>query len=282
MPTIFCFSFGLSLSRANISRYIRWVASMGKVGIDWHTRPAILYSKGVVLDRYKRYLMGLWLRDETIKLYVGVVSTFLEYAKADEPAIEVADSYRASLIDRRLSRGHINNVCFAIKKFYNMNNIAWNFTILKRNEGIPYYFDRKDVLAIFRVCSNIKHLAMLRTLFYGCLRSSELCRLDDSDLDLKTRTLRLRETKGGRDDIVYISEDCADTLRTYLKIRPQMEIEGRIPLFYTDNGNRWTNGDVLRMFMNYKKRAGVTKQGGVHVFSRHTTSTLMSAKGCVG
>ena len=253
---------------------------MVKVGVNWHTRPKILYSKDVVLDRFKRYLMGLGLRDETIKLYVGLVGGFLEYAKADEPSVETANAFKAFLIDKRLSRGHINNACFAIKKFYKMNNINWEFIKLKTNEGIPYYFDEKDVLAIFSVCSNIKHLAMLQTLFYGCLRSSELCKLDDNDLDLKTRTLRLRETKGGRDDIVYINEECADTLKAYLKMKPQINIGTRTPLFYTDNGNSWTNGDVHRMFIYYKKKAKVTKQGGTHVFSRHTTATLMIAKGC--
>ncbi|MFZ3092409.1 MAG: tyrosine-type recombinase/integrase [Methanothrix sp.] len=253
---------------------------MVKVGVNWHSRPKILYSKDVVLDRFKRYLMGLGLRDETIKLYVGLVGGFLEYAKADEPSVETANAFKDFLIDKRLSRGHINNVCFALKKFYKMNNIDWEFIKLKTNEGLPYYFDEKDVLAIFSVCSNIKHLAMLQTLFYGCLRSSELCKLDDNDLDLKTRTLRLRETKGGRDDIVYINEECADTLKAYLKMKPQIEVGNRIPLFYTDNGNSWTNGDVHRMFIYYKKKAGVTKQGGTHVFSRHTTATLMIAKGC--
>ena len=57
-------------------------------------------------------------------------------------------------------------------------------TYLKPNEGVPYYFDDKDVLMIFGMCSNIKHLAMLKTLFYGCLRSNELCKLDDADIDL--------------------------------------------------------------------------------------------------
>ncbi len=91
---------------------------------------------------------------------------FLEYAKADEPSIETADAFRAFLIDKRLSRGHINNVCFAIKKFYKMNNIDWEFIKLKTNDGLPYYFDEKDVLAIFSVCANIKHLAMLHTLLH--------------------------------------------------------------------------------------------------------------------
>ena len=59
---------------------------MSRIGVNWHTRPAILNSKDVVLDRFRRYLMGLGLRDETIKLYVGLVGGFLEYANADEPS----------------------------------------------------------------------------------------------------------------------------------------------------------------------------------------------------
>ena len=229
-------------------------------------------------DKFKSYLMGLGFHDETIELYVGRVNSFLDYA--DNPSIEAANRFRSLLIDRKLSRSHINNTCFAIKKFFEMNNIEWNFPHLKPNEGIPYYFSERDVLKIFAECTNIKHLAMLQTLFYACLRSSELCKLDDSDLDLNAKTLRLRETKGGRDDIVYISDDCAETLKIYLKIRPQIKIKNRIPLFYTDNLKLWDNGDVRRMFLGYKLKAGIKKPGAVHVFSRHTPATLMIARGC--
>lgn len=34
------------------------------------------------------------------------------------------------------------------------------------------------------------------------------------------------------------------------------------------------------MFLYYKVKAGIKKPGAVHVFSRHTTATLMIAKGC--
>jgi integrase/recombinase XerD len=161
-----------------------------------------------------------------------------------------------------------------------MNELEWKFNVLRSNEGIPYYFDENDVLALFSVCSNIKHLAMLQTLFYGCLRSSELCNLDDKDMDLARRSIHLRETKNGSDGIAYISDECAETLRLYLKIRPQMQIGNRNPLFYTDNQNFWAKNDVYRMFQYYKEKAGVKKPGGVHVFSRHTPATIMIAKGC--
>jgi len=32
--------------------------------------------------------------------------------------------------------------------------------------------------------------------------------------------------------------------------------------------------------MSYRQKAGIEKQGGLHVFARHTTATIMIAKGC--
>jgi integrase len=66
---------------------------------------------------------------------------------------------------------------------------------LKRSEGIPHYFDEDDVRKIFCTVHNIKHLAMLNVLFFGCLRASELTDLDDGDIDLKTLTHCIREAK---------------------------------------------------------------------------------------
>ena len=77
--------------------------------------------------------------------------------------------------------------------------------VIKLSTGEDIYFNEDDVLKIFSICHNIKHLAMLHTLFYGCLRASELCHLDDGDIDLKNLTIRVREGKGGRDGIVYLS-----------------------------------------------------------------------------
>lgn len=102
---------------------------------------------------------------------------------------------------------------------------------LKRNDILSHYFNESEVQAISSACHNLKHLAMLQLLFFGCLRASELCNLDDLDLDLKGLSIRVREGKGGRDGITYINEECAGTLRRYLEIRPQLLIEGKQPLF---------------------------------------------------
>lgn len=41
---------------------------------------------------------------------------------------------------------------------------------LKLNNSLPYWFEEEDITKVFDACKNIKHLAMLRCLFYVCLR----------------------------------------------------------------------------------------------------------------
>jgi len=146
---------------------------------------------------------------------------------------------------------------------------AWGsitFKFIRPNNNIPYYPEEDDVFRILSSCLNLKHLAMLHVLFYGCLRASELCNLDDNDLDLKSRTIRIREAKGGKDGIAFITERCANVLRNYLEVRPAIEIDGKSPLFYTDFSRRWERRAVYRMFMTWKEIAGIKRHGGLHVF----------------
>lgn len=232
-----------------------------------------------VLKRYDRYLEENGIRASTRSSYVFRAGKFLEYAKEEKPQEEKFAMFRDLLHERKLSRSTINNYCFAIKKYYEMQGSSVGFNFVRPMNTIPHFFDENDINKIFSVCRNLKHLAMLQTLFYGCLRASELCSLDDCDLDLKSLSLRV-EGKGGKEAIVYITDECAKILRRYLEVRPSLEINGRKPLFYTDFGGCWERRGVYRMFIYYKKLAGIEKHGGVHVFSRHTVGSLLVKNGC--
>ena len=249
-----------------------------KLAIDWTIRESIDFKP--TLLRYRNYLVDHGFRESSVNSYVGHVGRYLEFAKTDRPSPEMPFKFRELLQSRKLSRSSINNYCFAIKKYHELLGESVSFPYLNRNKILPFYFDEDDVLKIFSSCHNLKHYAMLQTLFYGCLRASELCNLDDSDVDFKTRTIRVRQGKGGKDGMVLLSEQCVRILRQYMETRPSLRIDGHDPLFYTDFGRRWDRRDVYRLFINYKMRAGVEKHGGVHVFSRHTPATIMISKGC--
>lgn len=235
----------------------------------------------IALLRFEQYLKERGLRKSTIDDYLGRVERYLKAAGTDRPGERQIEAYRQLLISRNLSRSTLNNYHFAIAHYHKMNGEDVKlFPLMRRDSKLPYYFDEEDVLRIFGVVHNLKHLAILQTLFYGCLRATELCNLDDQDLNLKDLTLNIREGKGGKDGYVYLSEDAARTLKQYLAIRPPLQIDGRQPLFYTDAENRWERCYLHQMFTVYKRKAGITKKGGLHVFARHTTATLMIRKGC--
>jgi integrase/recombinase XerD len=234
-----------------------------------------------VLALYKRSLERSGLKPSTIESYVWRVGVFLKFAQTNEPPVSVFEDFQQNLFDRGLSLSGINNSLFAVKRFYKMLGHEVTFKFVKPHDMIPFYFAEEDVAKIFHACGNIKHRAMLETLFYGCLRATELCELDIEDIDLAAQTIRLKETKrGDRNDIVNINSRCTNTLRQYLRIRPPFEVNCRKPVFYSDYGLRWTHKTLYALFMSIKKRAGVTRPGGVHVFSRHTPATLMISRGC--
>jgi integrase/recombinase XerD len=232
------------------------------------------------LKRYRRFLEDQGLRPSTIPMYLSHVGKYLEFSKTESPCADDFAKFRDHLHEKRLSRSTINNYSFSIRKYHEMIGQAVSFTFIKPNNTIPYHFDESEIAKIFIICNNIKHLAMLKTMFYASLRASELCNLDDADVDLRTLIIHVRGGKGGKDGLVYVSDDCAKTLKHYLEVRSPLEIDGRKPLFYTDFGGRWEYRSVYRMFMYYKKLAGIEKHGGVHVFSRHSVGSLLVKRGC--
>jgi site-specific recombinase XerD len=122
------------------------------------------------LRRYKRYLMDKGVRQSTLDDYLIRVEKYLEFCGHEQPSPETAQRYRDSLMDRGLSRSSINNYCFAIKNYHKMLGQEVKFPFLKRTNEIPYYFTQDDVNRIFDKINNIKHLAMFKVAFYGCLR----------------------------------------------------------------------------------------------------------------
>jgi len=252
---------------------------VNKLNVNWSLHKNNV-SIEVQLARFQRYLQGAGLRPSTIEMHMFRAGKYLRSVEGNQPKIHDFELFRENLLERKLSRNTVNNYCQAISHYHKMIKDPVAFNYLKPDDRIPYYFEPEEVVRIFDSCSNLKHLAMLKTLFYGCLRASELCNLDDIDLDLKTLTLRIRSGKGGHDGIAYISSDCVETLNRYLSIRPSLLVNGRQPLFYTDYGRRWDRIKLYKIFAIYKRKAGLTKPGGLHVFSRHTPASMLIRNGC--
>jgi integrase/recombinase XerD len=161
-----------------------------------------------------------------------------------------------------------------------MPGLDFEFTFLKPHNEILFYFTADEVNRIFDEIRNIKHLAVFKTAFFACLRASDICNLDVKDIDLERLSLRVVEGKGGKNALLYLSEEAASALRDYLAVRPDLKLDGRSPLFYSDYGARLDRREIHRLVVHYKKRAGINKPDGAHVLFRHTPASIMVQNGC--
>jgi integrase/recombinase XerD len=229
--------------------------------------------------KFKNYLHDSGYRDSVIVGYVFRVKKYLQFAGTSRPTQDTLNEFRQVLHARGLKRSTINGYSISIKAYHKMYGEEVTYKFLKVSDQIPYFFNEDEVTRIFNAVKNYKHYTMLTVLFYGALRVSELCSLNTDDIDLETLNIRVREGKGGKYGIALMTHRCADILKKYLEMRPSLEISGKQPLFYTDYQNRWQGIEVSRLFHHYKKKAGIDKPGGAHVFARHTVASLMLQNG---
>jgi hypothetical protein len=75
----------------------------------------------------------------------------------------------------------------------------FDFPFQSLNQTIPFYFDNKILFVFFSTCRKSETLFTVNDLILWMLEGKRTLYLDDSDLDLNSHTLRVREEKCGRD-----------------------------------------------------------------------------------
>jgi len=255
------------------------VISMAKINISWD-RSQRNSDANPILKKFARWMTDHGYRDASIDDYLRAIGLFLRTIKTVTPSIEEAREYHSNMAASNLARATVNIRRAALVAFFGSQGLELNLPYLKPNNQVPYFFEENDVALILNSCTNTKHYAILNLMFHCMLRVSDLCNLEDGDIDLKTLTLRIRNGKGGKSALLPIPPECAGVLRSYLEVRPPMMIDGKQYLFYTDWCQKWSRRGIEQMFRYWKDRAGVTKPGGVHVFGRHTPASIMVKNGC--
>lgn len=232
-----------------------------------------------VLGKYENYLRAKGFRETSILRYKDSIKRYLNKNNSIKPTIDDAMEFRDELLKSNLKSSSKNLYFISLKHFYKMYGEDVEFPYLPVNNKLPFFLTSDDVLKILSVIPNLKHYTMITLCFYCMLRSSELTHLDDADVDLKNRILRVCEGKNGKDALLPIAPNCAEVLRQYLEIRPKVVLkDGSIPFFPTDFSNRWGRRDFYRMFVSYKKKAGINIPGGAHLL-RHAAATILLKNG---
>ena len=189
----------------------------------------------------QRMLEDLQLRNyapNTIRCYLRCVADFAQHfhTPPDRLGPEHVRAYQHYLAhDRQVSWSSFNQAVCALRFFYHTTlGHKWMLEHIpypRRQRRLPTILIPADVAAVLVAPRNLKHRAILTTLYATGLRLTELCALRLADLDSQRMVIRIQQAKGHQDRFVMLSPKLLVLLRHYWKAYrpPQWLFPGRPP-----------------------------------------------------
>ncbi len=210
------------------------------------------------LEEFKKWMMQKRYADNTIKTYCAQLKYFFSYYNDKNPGqINIKDIERFNfevIIKRGYSATYQNQTINAIKLFYiKMLNIKHEMEKIerpKRSWKLPKVIAKEDVRAMLEQMSNLKHKAALSIIYGLGLRRSELINLRLIDIDLKAKTVAIRDAKGRKDRVLPLPDKLCNIIENYCKVEK--------PVTWLINGdkagNRYSPTSLYNIFRdNFSK-----------------------------
>jgi integrase/recombinase XerD len=141
---------------------------------------------------------------------------------------------------------------------------------------LPTVLSREELRRLFDVVGHdLKHKALLMTLYAAGLRVSEALSLKPADIDSPRMLIHVRCGKGNKDRMVKLSPQLLAVLRDYWKAR-----RPKVWLFpqHHDPDRPMDSGTAQRIVQRAARRAGITRRVSPHTL-RHSYATHLLEAG---
>ena len=237
-------------------------------------------ADGVVPPEYIALLETKRYSVNTARMYTSLFSKFMQYFK-DRPLLEINENdikkYIHGIVKQGKSKSHQNQAINAIKFYYeqvlDMPQRFYEIDRPRQEQKLPTVLSEEEILKVISVTANLKHKAILVTIYSCGLRLSELLNLKISDVQSDRRLLLIRDGKGGKDRNTILSETTLTLLRKYyLAFKPKEY------LFEGTNGGRYSSKSVQSIVKNSLKLAHIKRPASTHTL-RHSFATHLLENG---
>jgi site-specific recombinase XerD len=165
----------------------------------------------------------------------------------------------------------------SIKKFYSecfRRDIDLSVIYPSRSpRTLPDILSLNEVKVLLNETKNMKHKAILTTIYGLGLRISELINLKITDIDSDRMIVSIRQAKGKKDRNVMLPDNLLKLLRTYF-----LEYNPKIYLFEGQNLSRYSASSIRKILIKSIKKTGITKKVKVHTL-RHSFATHLLENG---
>ncbi|GIV37734.1 MAG: integrase [Cyclobacteriaceae bacterium] len=231
--------------------------------------------KQKILEDFTNLLQIKRYAPSSIRSYKNALSQFLDAFPNKHPeniSIQEIESFlHAKIAQNNISASYQKNLIAAIlflyndmwRKKYQLKHLYPDRMQLK----LPLVLSTEEVQKIIQSCNNIKHKAILATIYSAGLRLSECLNLTIKDIDSQRMLIKITQSKGNKDRLVPLSKNLLHLLRNYWKIYKTKHY-----LFEGQKGGKYSSRSVQNIFKSALKKANIRKEGTVHSL-RHSYAT---------
>ena len=207
------------------------------------------------------------LKESTIAAYCNSVDFFLRSVNKDISAL-TTDDVDAFLTEKRLGglapqtyNHYYSSIRFFYKRILKMNWEDEDIPRMKLDRSLPTVLSREEMNRIIDATPNLKHKAIIATMYSSGLRVSEVVHLHYEDISRRNKTIHVRESKSRRDRYTILSDRNLDLLTEYwFKCGKPRDI--LFPSSWT--GTYLDKNSINQYFKKSAAMAGITKQVSSH------------------
>lgn len=233
-----------------------------------------------VIINFRRYLKRRNYSPHTVKYYLNIIKQFVLWLNVplEQAGVDKIEDYIDYLHQKRMQPASINLYLAIIRVFYNylkyeekvnlLNPVKANCR-LRVPKPLPRAMREDQVDQLFEVIKTKRDWAMFRLMLRCGLRVEEVANLTLGDIDIKQRRIMVVNGKGGKDRVVYISDDAADGLIAYLKLRSHRRVK---KVFLVEKGDY--KGQPISVRGIQKRMEYYASKTGLKISCHHLRHTM--------
>lgn len=216
----------------------------------------------------------------TAKNYTSLFGQFVHYFK-DKDLMEINEDdirhYMRRIVKMGKSASTQEQALNAIKFYYErVQDMPHRFYELERpikESKLPLVLSEEEVARLFSVVENLKHKAILITIYSCGLRLSELLNLKMEDIQSERKQVIIRDAKGKKDRATILSPVTLEILRKYYR-----QFKPRKYLFEGQGGGPYSAKSVQNILKYAIEKAKIFKPATPHTL-RHSFATHLLENG---
>ena len=233
-----------------------------------------------VIINFRRHIKRRNYSPHTVKYYLSVIRQFVLWLNVplEQAGVDQIEDYIDYLHQKRLQPASINLYLAIIRVFYNYIKYEEKIKLtnpvnancrLRVPKPLPRALRQDQVDELFDVIQSKRDWAMFRLMLRCGLRVEEVANLTLGDIDIKQRRIMVVDGKGGKDRVVYISEDAVDGLLAYLKLRSHRRVK---KVFLVEKGDY--KGQPISVRGIQKRMEYYAKKTGLKISCHHLRHTM--------